>query len=100
MPPQPTYSTSRPFGTVQFREMMDMYLATWTEAKTKTETLRPLRELCDDPVKVDIMTMFATHALHYFDEATLPSDPRESDWMEIRMGIMQGTIIPVDLTRL
>ena len=77
-----------------------VYLATWTEAKMKTETLRRLRELCDDPVKVDIMTMFSTHVVYYFDETTLPSDPRESDWMEIKMGIMQGKIIPLDLTRL
>ena len=100
MPPQPISSTERPYGTVQFREMMEMYLATWTEAQSRTETLRRLRLLCDDPIKMDIMTMFATHAVQFFDETTLPSNPHEREWMEIQLGMMQGKVTPVDLTRL
>ena len=100
VPPQPTDSTNRPYGTIQFREMLEMYLATWSEGKTRTQTLIRLRSLCDNSVQTDIMTMFATHAMYFFDEKTPPTNPRESDWMWIQSGIMQGEIIPTDLTKL
>ena len=63
VPLQPTDSANRPYGTIQFREMLEMYLATWSEGKTRTQILIRLRSLCHDSVQTDIMTMFATHAM-------------------------------------
>ena len=77
-----------------------MYLATWSEGKTRTQTLARLRELCDTAIQADIMTMFATHAVYFFDETTPPTNPRESDVLCIQSGIIQGEIVPVDLTKL
>ena len=99
-PPQPTDSTNRPYGTIQFSEMLEMYLATWSEGKTRTQTLARLRALCDNAIQTDIMTMFATNAVYFFDETSPPTNLRESDWMWIQSGIMQGEIVPVDLTKL
>ena len=100
VPPQPTDSANRPYGTIQFREMLEMYLATWSEGKTRTQTLARLRALCGNAIQTDIRTMFATHAVYFFDETTPPTNPRESDGMWIQSGIMQSGIVPVDLTKL
>ena len=100
MPPQPTDSSSRPYGQLEFREMFEMYVNNWSEGQTRTKTLSILRQLCETAVQEDIMMMFQTHAVYFFDEKTLPVDSHENDFFWIQSGIMNGEIDAANLTEL
>ena len=98
MPPQPKDSSNRPYGQLQFREMFEMYVKHWNEGQTRTKTLMILRSLCETAIQEDIMMMFETHAVYFFEETTLPTNSHESEFERVQLGIMNGEIAPANLT--
>ena len=98
MPPQPTDSWNRPYGQLQFRSMLDTYKKNWEQGQTRSKTLGILRSMCETTLQEDAMMIFQTHAVYFFEENTLPTNPNEDDFLSLQLAMMRGEIVSASLT--
>ena len=98
MPPQPTSSSNRPYDQLEFREMFEMYWKNWDKGQTRTKTRLILRSMCETAIQEDIIMMFETHAVYFFEETTPPTNSHESSFDRVQCRIMNGEIAPANLT--
>ena len=75
-----------------------MYVNTWNQGQTRTKTLMILRSLWETAIQEEIMMMFETHAVYFFEETTPPTNSHESEFDRAQYRIMKGEIAPTNLT--
>ena len=92
MPPQilDTNSWTRLYGSYQFRIFLQTHVGYWNQGKTRTATLEIMRSVCDSETEQDMMIMFTAHAMHFFLEDSLPTDPKE-EFNRVQEAVANGT---------
>ena len=101
MPPQRILDTSswtRPYGSYQFRIFWQAYTVCWDQGKTRSMTLEIMKSMCGTETEEDMMIMFAAHAMHFFQENSLPIDPKEEEeeFVKVQEAVASGVTVPTN----
>ena len=59
--------------------------------KTRQATLEIMRSMCESETEQDMMKMFTSHAMHFYQEDSLLTDPKQEEFNSVQEAVANGT---------
>ena len=59
-------------------------------------TLEIMKSMCNTETEEDTMIRFTAHAMLFFQEDSLPIDPKEEEFAKVQEGVASGVAVPTN----